>query len=67
VSDPYVAAVLAEVFRRGGDTNAVSLDRCEMCEAVGTPPEEVARMEVELQEARAQLARDIARLTVVEG
>lgn len=65
MSDPFYAAVLAAVWQRGGDPNAVSRSRVEMCEAVHAPVDEIATWEIELQIARDQVARDMARLNVV--
>jgi hypothetical protein len=62
MTNDYFDAVLAEVFRLGGRMYLVSRDRVEMCEAINTPASEVARLEVELQRARAQVAADIQRL-----
>jgi hypothetical protein len=36
-----------------------------MCEASGAPATECATLELQLQEARDRVARDLARLTVV--
>jgi hypothetical protein len=64
MSDPFYAAVLAAVWQRGGDPEAVSRSRVEMCEGK-IPVDEIATLEIELQVARARVARDMARLTVV--
>jgi hypothetical protein len=61
MNDDYLSAVLAEVFLLGGNPDLVSQKRVEMCMA-HTPATEVARLEVELQRARAQVAADIQRL-----
>jgi hypothetical protein len=61
MNDDYLSAVLAEVFLLGGNPDLVSERRVEMC-AGHTPASEVARLEVELQRARAQVAADIQRL-----
>jgi hypothetical protein len=65
MSDTYYAAVLAEVFMRGGNIHAVTPTRVEACEASGCPAVECATLELQLQEARDRVARDLARLTVV--
>jgi hypothetical protein len=62
VTNDYFDAVVAEVFRLGGRMYLVSRTRVEMCAAIDTPVEDVARLEVELQRARAQVAADIQRL-----
>jgi hypothetical protein len=64
-SDTYYAAVLFEVFARGGNPDLVSRTSVEACEASGTPATECATLELQLQEARDRVARDLARLTVV--
>jgi hypothetical protein len=65
MSDTYFDAVRAEVFRQGGRMYLVSRERVEMCAAIDTPVEEVARLELELQQARAQVAEDMAKLSRV--
>jgi hypothetical protein len=62
MTNDYFDAVVAEVFRLGGRMYLVSRTRVEMCQAIDTPVEDVARLEVELQRARAQVAADIQRL-----
>jgi len=66
MSDKYFGAVIFDVWLRGGDPDAVSRSRVEACEACGAPADEIATLELRLQQERAQLARDIARLTVQE-
>jgi hypothetical protein len=65
MSDTYYAAVLAEVFMRGGNIHAVTRTRVEACEGSGAPATECATLELQLQWARDRVARDLARLTVV--
>jgi hypothetical protein len=64
MTNDYYDAVVAEVFRLGGRMYLVSRQRVEMCQAIDTPATEVARLEVELQRARAQVAADIQRITM---
>jgi hypothetical protein len=64
VTNDYYDAVVAEVFRLGGRMYLVSRQRVEACEANGAPVEEIARLELQLQQDRARLARDMARLSV---
>jgi ABC-type amino acid transport system permease subunit len=64
-NDTYYAAVLAEVFMRGGNIHAVTRTRVEACEASGCQAFECATLELQLQVARDRVARDLARLTVV--
>jgi hypothetical protein len=66
MSDTYFAAVIFDVWMRGGDPDQVSRTRVEMCEANGAPVEEIATHELWLQQARARLYRDMARLSVVQ-
>jgi hypothetical protein len=66
MSDTYYGAVLADVWMRGGDPDQVSRTRVEACEANGAPVEEIATHELWLQQARARLYRDMARLSVVQ-
>jgi hypothetical protein len=64
MTNDYFDAVVAEVYRLGGRMYLVSRQRVEMCQAIDTPATEVARLEVELQRARAQVAADIQRITM---
>jgi hypothetical protein len=65
MSDTYYAAVLSEVWQRGGNPDAVSRTRVEMCEAEDPGGRDAPRWRCELQVARARVARDMARLNVV--
>jgi hypothetical protein len=65
MTDAYFDAVRAEVFRLGGRMYLVSRERVEMCAAIDTPVEECARLEVWMQDARAQLAREMAKIEIV--
>jgi hypothetical protein len=66
MSESYYCAVIMDVWMRGGDPDQVSRTRVEACEANGAPVEEIATHELWLQQARARLARDMARLSVVQ-
>jgi hypothetical protein len=60
MSDQYYADVVFNVWRAGGDPAAVSRHRVEACEQGGCQAEDVAGYELQLQEARKAVARDLA-------
>jgi hypothetical protein len=55
----YFADVQFDVWNRGGDPDAVDRDRVEACRDGGADVEETAGLELRLQRARAQVARDM--------
>lgn len=60
MSDTYFGDVVYEVWKAGGNPDAVPRERTEMCEAAGIAAEEVAGYELQWQAARQAVERDIA-------
>lgn len=59
MSDKYFGDVVYEVWRSGGNPDAVSRDRVEADESSGAWAEETAASELRLQWARAAVERDM--------
>ncbi len=59
MSDQFFADVVCAVWRGGGNPEDVSRYRVEACEQGGCQSQQVAGWELQLQEARRQVARDI--------
>jgi hypothetical protein len=67
MSEQYFGDVVYEVWRGGGNPDAVSRDRVEAAEAGGAYPDETAGCELRLQRARAAVERDMREWEFNDG